>query len=81
MKVCHSCFAHHVLVNSYSRCFFEEYDGLYILTIQWGVNGICVFTEFRSTRSLVLYVQKLVDGRARRAFLRCLESRGLIHVS
>ena len=68
MKVCHSCFAHHILVNTYSRAFIEEYDGIYILTIQWGANGISCYTEFRSRISLENFVLSLEDGRAKRVF-------------
>lgn len=68
MNVKHSVFAHHVLVNTYHRCFFERFDGIYYLSLQWGVNGLCAITSFRSLRSLCSFVDSLPDGRAKRSF-------------
>lgn len=78
MKVCHSCFAHHVLVNTYSRAFIGEYDGVYTLTIQWGANGICCFTDFRSRKSLANFVLSIDDGRAKRVFMAYLRINNLV---
>lgn len=68
MRVSHSVFAHHVLVDTYSKSCIERYDGQYYLSLQWGVNGLCVTTHFRTMPSLVRFVRSLPDGRAKRLF-------------
>ena len=69
MRIKHSVFAYHVLVDTYSKARLERYDGQYILSLQWGINGLCVCTYFRSLKSLKHFVESLPDGRARRVFL------------
>lgn len=68
MRIKHSVFAHHVLVDTYSKVRFERYDGQYILYLQWGINGLFVSTSFRSVKSLRRFVLSLPDGRAKRVF-------------
>lgn len=68
MKVSHSDFFHHIMVNTYARASYEFFDGVHILSIHWGVSGFVVYTEFRSVRSLRKFVDSLVDGRAKRVF-------------
>lgn len=68
MRVSHSVFAHHVLVNTYSKAFIERYDREFYLSLQWGVNGLCVTTHFRTMPSLVRFVRSLPNGRAKRSF-------------
>ena len=71
MHIKHSVFAHHVLVNTYSKARIERYDGQYCLSLQWGINGLCVCTYFCSLTSLGSFVRSLPDGRAKRVFSNC----------
>ena len=68
MKVNHSVFRYHIEVNTYARAYYELFDGVHTLAIQWGVNGIVIYTEFRSIRSLRKFIDSFVDGRAKRVF-------------